>query len=202
MSLELWQSVLQSGTGLLLLGHRRQVDDHPATVEKLKPQLEIGCMSCGVANMKVGFIGLGRMGQGMARNLLKGGASLVVYDASTEAMAHLVADGATSASNLRELVQQVDVVFTSLPGPAQVEEVVFGADGIVKNMRSGLVHFDLSTSSMELSRRIDLAYKEKGGSMLDSPVSGGPQGAASGDLAIWVGGDRAVFDQYKHLLNM
>ena len=152
--------------------------------------------------MKVGFVGLGRMGQGMARNLLKGGASLVVLDASPDAVARLVADGASEAKSLTELVREVQVVFTSLPGPAQVESVVFGPEGIVQHMLPGLVLFDLSTSSLDLNRRIEQAFREKDGFMLDAPVSGGPHGAASGDLAIWVSGDRAAFDRHEHLLNM
>jgi len=152
--------------------------------------------------MKVGFIGLGKMGQGMARNLLKGGVSLTVYDTSPEAIERLVSDGATKADSIAALVRDVDVVFTSLPGPVQVEEVMFSPAGIVENMKPGLALFDMSTSSLSLNRRIEQAFKEKGGAMLDAPVSGGPPGAASGDLAIWVGGDRTVFEKHAHLLKM
>jgi 3-hydroxyisobutyrate dehydrogenase len=152
--------------------------------------------------MKVGFIGLGKMGQGMARNLLKGGVSLVVYDTSAEAVARLVADGASKADTIAELVCDVQVVFTSLPGPAQVEDVMFSAGGVVENMQPGLALFDMSTSSLTLNRRIEQAFKDRGGAMLDAPVSGGPPGAASGDLAIWVGGDRSIFEKHEHLLKM
>lgn len=101
-----------------------------------------------------------------------------------------------------ELVRQIDVLFTSLPGPVQVEEVIFGKGGVVENMKPGLAMFDMSTNSMELSRRIDAAFKTKGGAMLYAPVSGGPPGAASCDLAIWVGGDRTVSDTHAYLLRM
>ena len=147
--------------------------------------------------MKVGFIGLGRMGQGMARNLVKAGVELVVFDSNPAAVQALVEAGAKAATSVADLVGKVGVVFTSLPGPSQVEEVVLGPAGILPNMSLGLVLFDLSTSSLSLNRRLYEALKAKGGSMLDAPVSGGPAGAASGDLAIWVGGDKEVF--YRHL---
>ncbi|MEM5318287.1 NAD(P)-dependent oxidoreductase [Paraburkholderia sp. JHI869] len=150
--------------------------------------------------MEVGFIGLGRMGQGMARNLLKGGVSLTVFDANSEAASKLVEAGAKQAKSVAELARTAHVVFTSLPGPAEIEEVVLGANGILNNMTPGLVLFDLSTSSLSLNRRIEQAFREKGGSMLDAPISGGPTGAASGDLAVWVSGDRKVFEEHQSLL--
>jgi 3-hydroxyisobutyrate dehydrogenase len=150
--------------------------------------------------MKVGFIGLGRMGQGMARNLVKGGISLVVFDTNPEPVKDLVEAGAQKAASIAELASQVEVVFTSLPGPVHVEDVVLGPQGILANMAPGLVLFELSTSSLALNRRLNQAFKEKGGAMLDAPVSGGPAGAASGDLALWVGGDREVYDRHLDLL--
>jgi 3-hydroxyisobutyrate dehydrogenase len=150
--------------------------------------------------MKVGFIGLGRMGQGMARNLVKAGVPLLVYDRSAEAVKAVVDAGAQAASSVADLASRVDVVFTSLPGPPQVEEVVLGPDGLVENMKPGLVLFELSTNSLALNRRIYEAFKSKGGSMMDAPVSGGPAGAASGDLALWIGGDQEVYDRHLDLL--
>lgn len=102
--------------------------------------------------MRVGFAGLGRMGQGMARNLLKAGEDLVVYDKSADAMASIVSVGAKAAASVADLANTVDVMFTSLPGPREVEEVVLGADGVVQNMRQGLALFELSTSSVSLAR--------------------------------------------------
>jgi 3-hydroxyisobutyrate dehydrogenase len=98
------------------------------------------------------------------------------------------------------LARQVAVAFTSLPGPAQVEEVVLGAQGILAHMLPGLVLFELSTSSYSLTLRIHAAFKQRGASMLDAPVSGGPAGAASGDLALWVGGDKTVYERHLSLL--
>ena len=150
--------------------------------------------------MKVGFIGLGRMGQGMARNLAKADVQLVVFDTNAEAVNGLIEAGAQAASSVAELAQQVEVVFTSLPGPVQVEEVVLGARGILANMAPGLVLFELSTSSLALNRRLHDEFQRRGGAMLDAPVSGGPAGAASGDLALWIGGDRAVYERHADLL--
>src|SRR4051812_48436930 len=98
--------------------------------------------------MKTGFIGLGRMGQGMALNLLKAKVPLVVFDTNPEATLPPVEAGAELASTVGDLTQQVDVIFTSLPGPVQVEQVVMGPGGILENAHSGLTLFDLSTSSL------------------------------------------------------
>ena len=153
-----------------------------------------------MSNETVGFIGLGRMGRGMASNLAKAGVPLVVYDVDAGAVAALQALGAQAASSVAELTRRAQVVFTSLPGPVQVEEVVLGPQGIVAHMAPGLVLFELSTSSRSLNVRIHEAVAARGGAMLDAPVSGGPAGAASGDLAIWCGGDKAVFQQHLGLL--
>jgi 3-hydroxyisobutyrate dehydrogenase len=154
--------------------------------------------------MKIGFIGLGRMGRGMARSLLASGASLVVHDLDAAAAKVLTDAGAQSAPSVAALASEVDMLFTSLPGPAQFEAVVLGANGangVIAHMKPGLVLFDLSTNSLALVRRAHAALAERGATLLDAPVSGGPAGAASRDLAIWVGGDRAVFDRHIDLLN-
>ena len=149
----------------------------------------------------VGFIGLGRMGQGMALNLAKAGYSPLVYDPVRDAVDAAVQGGCVAASSIADIARRSDVVFQSLPGPQQVEDVVLGADGILANMRPGLVLFDLSTSSHALALKIEAAMRDKGGHMLDAPVSGGPAGAATGNLVLWIGGDRAVFDAHAALLS-
>lgn len=151
--------------------------------------------------MKVGFIGLGRMGQGMARNLARSDVQLLVHDLSPEAVQAVVETGAVAAASAADVTRQVDVLFLSLPGPVQIEEVVLGPGGVLENARPGLVVFDLSTSAASLSRRLDEALRKKECSFLDAPVSGGPAGAASGDLCIWVGGDRAAYDKHSKLLD-
>jgi 3-hydroxyisobutyrate dehydrogenase-like beta-hydroxyacid dehydrogenase len=92
-------------------------------------------------------------------------------------------------------------VFLSLPGPPEVEAVVLGEDGLIAGFKKGSACFDLTTNSPTLVRKIDKIFAEKGLHMLDAPVSGGPAGARSGKLAIWVGGDKAVFDKYKSVLD-
>src|SRR5688572_29834655 len=148
--------------------------------------------------MKVGFIGLGTMGGGMALNVRKGGHDLTVYDLRREmADPHLKA-GAAWGEGPRAVAEVSDVVFTSLPGPKEAEAV---SEELLESMQPGAPWFDLSTNSPTVVRRIHARFKEKGIPMLDAPVSGGPAGAKSGKLALLVGGDRAVFDKYKHVLD-
>ncbi len=151
--------------------------------------------------MKIGFIGLGTMGAFMAANLQKSQHRLVVNDVRRAAAeAHLGA-GAEWADTPRAVAEQCDVVFTSLPGPPEVEAVVFGPDGLLAGAHPGMAYFDLSTNSQALMRRVHAAMAEKGAQAFDSPVSGGPEGARTGKLAIWVGGDKAGFEQHKRVLD-
>lgn len=135
----------------------------------------------------------------MAANLLRQGVELVVHDAADEAVRRLTAAGARAAVSPAEVARQADVLFTSLPGPAEIEAVAF-AGGLVDAARPGLGWFDLSTSSRALTLRLEAAFRARGAAMLDAPVSGGPAGAASGDLVLWVGGDRPTFDRHLGLL--
>jgi 3-hydroxyisobutyrate dehydrogenase len=150
--------------------------------------------------MKTGFIGLGRMGRGIASNLVKSGADLTVFDTNPEAVKTLTAAGAASAPSVSALACQTDLVFTCLPGPIEVEQVILGEGGVLESARRDFTLFDLSTSSLSLARRIHAAFNERQASMLDAPVSGGPAGAASGDLALWVGGERDAFDRHLKTL--
>jgi 3-hydroxyisobutyrate dehydrogenase-like beta-hydroxyacid dehydrogenase len=150
--------------------------------------------------MQVGFIGLGTMGGKMAANLQRAGYPLMVYDVRREAAAPHLAAGAVWADSPRQVAQNCEVVFSSLPGPSDVEEVALGEDGVLGGMRPGGAFFDLSTNSPTVVRRINAAFAERGVHMLDAPASGGPRGAATGKLAIWVGGEQRIFDQYKPVL--
>lgn len=150
--------------------------------------------------MRVGYIGLGHMGRGMALNLVRAGFDVTVFDLADEPMRVLEDAGARGAASIGDLTETTDVIFTSLPGPKQVESVVFGEGGILEHVRAGQALFELSTSSRELALRINAAFAEKGADMLDAPVSGGPAGAASGDMAFWVGGDEAVFERFLPVL--
>ncbi len=151
--------------------------------------------------MKIGFIGLGTMGASMAANLQKAGYTLVVSDVNRAAAERHLAAGAEWADTPRAVTERSDVVFTSLPGPPEVEAVVFGKDGMIEGVRQGLAYFDLSTNSQALMRRVHEAFKAKGAEAFDSPVSGGPQGALTGKLAIWVGGDQATYRRHKPILD-
>ncbi|MED5568320.1 MAG: NAD(P)-dependent oxidoreductase [Chloroflexota bacterium] len=151
--------------------------------------------------MKVGFIGLGTMGGSMAFNTIQGGHELVVHDIRRESATRHLEAGATWADSPREVAEASDIVFTSLPGPTEVEAVFLGDDGILQGMASGKVYFDLSTSTPNLIRRLHDIASGQGVQVLDAPVSGGPRGAESRNLAIWVGGDKDVFDRCKTALD-
>jgi 3-hydroxyisobutyrate dehydrogenase-like beta-hydroxyacid dehydrogenase len=151
--------------------------------------------------MRVGFIGLGMMGKGMAANLQKAGHDLVVHDLSRAAAEPFLAKGAVWANSPKEVAAQTEVVFTSLPVPADVESVALGANGLIQGMRPDTAFFDMSTNSVAMVRKIHAVFAEKNLYMLDSPVSGGPSGAASGKMAIWVGGDEQIFNRHKPVLD-
>jgi 3-hydroxyisobutyrate dehydrogenase len=151
--------------------------------------------------MQVGFIGLGTMGARMAANLQKAGHRLVVNDMKRGAAEPFLAAGALWADTPGAVAAAAEVIFTSLPGPPEVEAVALGSDGLLPAMRKGGALFDLSTNSPTSVRRIHAIFAERGVHMLDAPVSGGPRGAQSGKLAIWVGGEQAIFEKHKPLLD-
>src|SRR2546428_8817964 len=147
--------------------------------------------------MEVGFDGLGPMGGKMAANLQRAGYRLVVNDLRRESAAPHLEAGAQWADTPRQVAAASALIFTSLPSPPDVEAVALGRDGILAGLQPDGVYFDLSTNSPALVRRICASFAERGVHMLDAPVSGGPRGAASGRLAIWVSGDRACFERSK-----
>ena len=155
--------------------------------------------------MKVGFIGLGTMGASMAANLQtflsKSNHGLVVYDVNPKAAEQHIAKGATLAASPRALAEQCDVIFASLPGPPEVEAVALGKGGLIEGMKKGAAFFDLSTNSPAVVRKIHAAFADNGLQFLDAPVSGGPAGARSGKLALWIGGEMSTFNEHKALLD-
>jgi 3-hydroxyisobutyrate dehydrogenase-like beta-hydroxyacid dehydrogenase len=152
--------------------------------------------------MTVGFIGLGRMGGPICRNIIRrGGAPVIAYDISSEALSACVAAGAEGAADIAALARESDVIFTSLPRPEHVEAVVAGPGGIAEHARPGTAYFDLSTSSPELARRLAAELATHGVTMLDAPVSGSPWGAEAATLAVMVGGDEATFERHHLLLD-
>ena len=140
------------------------------------------------------------MGAGMASNLQKAGYDLVVNDVREEAASPHLAAGAEWGDSASQVAEAADVVFTSLPTPPDVEAVALGDKGLLRGMAPGKVYFDLSTNSPTLIRQLHATFAERGVHLLDAPVSGGPAGARSGKLAIWVGGDREVFDRHASVL--
>jgi 3-hydroxyisobutyrate dehydrogenase len=149
----------------------------------------------------VGFIGLGNMGQGMAGNIQKADYPLVVYDIRHDSLQPFVARGARAASSPAEVAQRSEVIFTSLPGPREVEEVALGAQGILEGIRPGGIYVDLSTSRPTLIRHLEPHFREKGAHVLDAPVSGGKTGAATRNLAVMVGGERDIYTRIKPILD-
>jgi 3-hydroxyisobutyrate dehydrogenase-like beta-hydroxyacid dehydrogenase len=151
--------------------------------------------------MKVGFIGLGLMGSGISANLQKAGHAMVVHDARRAAADRIVAAGAEWAASPKAVAEASEIVFTSLPGPPEFEAVAAGQNGLLSGVQRGQPVFDFSTNSPTLIRRLAPLFAERGAHLFDSPVSGGPAGAASGKMAIWVGGDEAVFQRYRPVLD-
>lgn len=154
------------------------------------------------AQPRLGFIGLGIMGSSFAANLIRAGFAVTVSDLDrARARPHLDA-GAAWADSPRAVAEASDVVLTSLPGPPEVEAVALDPEtGLVAGLAEGGVVFDLSTNAPTKVREIQAALAPRGIHFLDAPVSGGPKGAASGKLAIWVGGDQAVFERTRAVLD-
>src|SRR5262245_43088067 len=148
----------------------------------------------------VGFIGLGNMGSGMAGNIQKADYPMVVYDLRTELTKRFVDQGARVAHSAAEVARHSDVIFTSLPGPKEVEAVAIGTQGVLEGIKAGGIYVDLSTSRPTLIRQIEPLFREKGAYVLDAPVSGGKTGAATRNLAVMVGGEREIYERIGPIL--
>ncbi len=150
--------------------------------------------------MKVGFIGLGIMGRPMAKNLVKAGHNVVVFDFNKEAVEDLVACGASSAANGKEVASQVEVVITMVPNSPHVRSAVLGKDGVAEGAKPGLVLIDMSSIDPTESKSIGEEAAKFGIEMLDAPVSGGEPKAIDGTLSVMVGGKKELFDKYYDML--
>jgi 3-hydroxyisobutyrate dehydrogenase len=150
--------------------------------------------------MRIGFIGLGTMGGRMATSLRNAGHEMYVNDIRPEAVAPLVSAGAMAKPTARDVGASAEVVFTSLPGPSEFTEVTVGDNGLVHGMPRGAVLFDLTTNSPTTIRSIHATLASQGLHLLDAPVSGGPKGAETRSLAIWVGGDEEIYKRHEKLL--
>ena len=151
--------------------------------------------------MNIGFIGVGNMGAGMANNLIKAGHSLTINEIARERATPLLEQGAKWADSPKEVAEASEITFTSLPAPVDVEAVALGDGGILEGAKPGTVFIDLSSNSVSLVRRMHGIFQAKGVHMLDAPVSGGVTGARSGRLAIMVGGDEAIYNRVKAVLD-
>jgi 3-hydroxyisobutyrate dehydrogenase-like beta-hydroxyacid dehydrogenase len=150
---------------------------------------------------RIGFIGLGRMGGGVALNLRRAGYEVCVYDQRTAAADEHVGAGCLLGADASDVAKRSDVVFTSLPDPRAVQFVANGDRGLLGGMRPGSAWFDLSTNSPSVIRQLHGEFSQHDVAVLDAPVSGGPKGAHSGHLTIWVGGDASVYERSKPVLD-
>jgi 3-hydroxyisobutyrate dehydrogenase-like beta-hydroxyacid dehydrogenase len=149
--------------------------------------------------MQLGFIGVGNIGTPMCNHLLQAGHTMLVYDVNASNLARMVNLGAQQAESPKAVAQACDIVFSSLPGPREIEQVALGEGGIIGAARSGLIYADLSTNFPSVAKRVCETLAAKGVIMLDAPVSGGVAGAERGTLAVMVGGDRQAFETCKPL---
>jgi len=136
----------------------------------------------------------------MASSLAAAGHQLYVNDLRTEAMAPHISAGAIAKPTAREIGEAAEVVFTSLPGPVEFQDVTLGPNGLIHGMKPGTVLFDLTTNAPSTIRGVHPVFKNREVHLLDAPVSGGPKGAKTRTLAIWVGGDQEIYNRFEPLL--
>jgi 3-hydroxyisobutyrate dehydrogenase len=151
--------------------------------------------------MKLGFIGVGKIGAPIASQLLRAGHSLVVHDLRPEAAQALLSAGASWSNSAAALAGECEIVATCLPGPAEMEQVCLGPSGIVDGIKPGGLYIDHTTNSPLLVRRVHDMLAARGVAMLDAPVSGGMEGARTWDLLVMAGGEPAAFERARPLLD-
>jgi len=150
--------------------------------------------------MNIGFIGIGQMGKHMAKHILDAGYNLTVLDLNKAAASHLLEAGAKWCDTPKAMAESCQMVITSLPTPQDVEQVVYGPDGLKSGWKDGDIYVDMSTNSPSVIRRIAEDARTIGVEVLDAPVSGGTKGAEMGTLTIMVGGDSATLERARKLL--
>lgn len=150
--------------------------------------------------MNVGFVGLGIMGKPMAKNLVKAGYQLTVYDFNESSVEELVTLGANRAASGKEIGEKTDVVVLMLPNSPNVEAALFNQDGLADGLSTGKTVIDMSSISPVSSQEFNAKLNEIGVNLLDAPVSGGETGAIEKTIAVMVGGDKATFDKYYDLM--
>ena len=151
-------------------------------------------------NGTIGFIGLGVMGKPMAKNLVRKGYSLIVFDLKPEPVAELVEMGAKSGCSPADVASKSDIVITMLPNSPHVVSVISGKDGVLEGLAAGKLIIDMSSISPVISRKMAALAAEKDIEFLDAPVSGGEPKAIDGTMSIMVGGKAEVFESVKDIL--
>ncbi len=146
--------------------------------------------------MKIGFIGLGIMGKPMAKNLLKAGHELIVYDIIPANVDELIKAGAKAAPASKDVAEACNLIITMLPNSPHVKAAVLGENGVLCGAKPGSILIDMSSIAPLASQEICAACAEKGVKMIDAPVSGGEPKAIDGTLSIMVGGDRKCLNRY------
>jgi len=151
--------------------------------------------------MQVGFIGLGTMGAPMAKNVLKGGHTLTVFDVNEAAVGGLVAEGAAAARSPKEVAAASEVVITMLPDGPDVERVAFGPNGVIEGLRENAIYIDMSTIDPAVTRKVGDAVAKKGAVMIDSPVGKTAEFAVLGKLTLMVGGPSDAIARCRPVLD-
>ena len=149
---------------------------------------------------KIGFVGLGIMGRPMAKNLLKAGHSVTVYDIMPAGMDEVVAAGAAKGTSPKDVAGQTDIIITMVPDGPEVEQAVLGPNGVLEGAKKGAIVIDMSSINPTVSQKVGGACEAKGVEFLDAPVSGGEPKAIDGTLAIMVGGKKAIFETVEPIL--
>jgi 3-hydroxyisobutyrate dehydrogenase-like beta-hydroxyacid dehydrogenase len=153
-----------------------------------------------MAKRQVGFIGLGHMGSGMVKSLLRNDFPVIAHDLRTQMTQAMVKEGASEGRSPRDVTARSEVVLSSLPDPAAVEAAALGPDGIIEGITAGQIYIDLSSIDPATTRKVGQALAGKGAVMLDVPVGKGPAQAATGDLTLMIGGDPAAVEQSQDVL--
>ena len=149
---------------------------------------------------RIGFIGLGIMGKPMAKNLLKAGHSLVVYDIMPAGADEVAAAGAVKGSSPKDVAGQTEIVITMVPDGPEVEQAVLGSNGVLEGAKKGMIVVDMSSISPMVAQKVGAKCEAQGIDFLDAPVSGGEPKAIDGTLAIMVGGKQEIFDKVEPIL--
>ena len=149
----------------------------------------------------IGFVGLGTIGGVVARNIRKAGYPLMVYDIRSEAIQRLVDEGSRSGESAAEVARYCRIIFTSLPGPPEVEEVALGPNGLLQRIRDGSIFVDLSSSSPDLIRRIAAEFQPRGARVLDAPLIVGKNGIANRSVQVLASGSVEAFNEVKAVID-